>query len=93
MCNYEVWDRFMERNYTSKSIARKDSVADCVSGPTNDRTTVSKRYSIGIRILGLEFLKLHADVYEIGRENAKRTNVCRKNGIIINDGRQDLGSE
>jgi len=87
MCNYEVWDRFMERNYTSESIAWKNGVSDCVSGPTNDWTTVSKRYSAGIRILEVEFLKLHADVYEIGRENAKRTNVCRKNGIIINDGR------
>lgn len=28
------------------------------------------------------------DVYAIRRENAKRTGVCRKNGIIINDGRR-----
>ncbi|KAK8796710.1 hypothetical protein WA588_000838 [Blastocystis sp. NMH] len=33
-----------------------------------------------------EFLRLHADVFVIGRENSKRTGVCRKNGIIINDG-------
>ena len=34
-----------------------------------------------------EFLKLHADVLVIGRENAKRTDVHRKNGIIVNEGR------
>ncbi|KAK8821015.1 hypothetical protein WA556_005327, partial [Blastocystis sp. ATCC 50177/Nand II] len=33
-----------------------------------------------------EFLKLHADVLVIGRENAKRTDVHRKNGIIVNEG-------
>lgn len=38
-------------------------------------------------IISSEFLHLHADVYVIGRENAKRTGVCRKNGIIVNDGR------
>lgn len=38
----------------------------------------------------VEFLKLHVDVCVIGRENAKRTGVCRKNGIIINDGREFL---
>ncbi|KNB42210.1 hypothetical protein JH06_4386 [Blastocystis sp. subtype 4] len=32
-----------------------------------------------------EFLKLHADVYEIGRENAKRTNVCRKNDNLTTE--------
>ena len=35
----------------------------------------------------IEFLKLHADVLVIGRENAKRTDVHRKNGIIVNEGR------
>ena len=30
---------------------------------------------------------MHADVLEIGRENAKRTDVHRKNGIIVNEGR------
>lgn len=38
-------------------------------------------------LIWIEFLHLHADVYAIGRENAKRTDVHRKNGIIINDGR------
>lgn len=32
-------------------------------------------------------------MYAIGRENAKRTNVCRKNGIIINDGRRGVKVE
>ena len=44
------------------------------------RNMISNVYSI-------EFLRLHADIYAIGRENAKKTGVLRKNGMIINDGR------
>ena len=35
-----------------------------------------------------EFLHIHLDVYAVGRDNAKRMDVCRKNRIIINDGRR-----
>ena len=42
---------------------------------------------IGNGVNDTEFLKLHADVLVIGRENAKRTDVHRKNGIIVNEGR------
>lgn len=36
----------------------------------------------------VEFLHVHLDVYAVGRDNAKRMDVCRKNRMIINDGRR-----
>ncbi|KAK8813215.1 hypothetical protein WA158_002807 [Blastocystis sp. Blastoise] len=35
-----------------------------------------------------EFLKIHLDPYVVGKENAKRISVKRKNGMIVNDGNQ-----
>ena len=87
---YEVRDRFLESHDIKAYSSWKERLTDRLSSPADDWTTIAKRFDL-VSDNELEFLKLHADVNVIGRDNARRTDVCRKNGIIVNDGRTCLG--